>query len=73
MTLVNTNSVDRSTGFSFRPIVWRSAPPVAGIAIVVTLWWLAGLIFRNSPTLRRVSRLYSRPDFRCVRPACGVG
>ncbi|MGB7098383.1 MAG: ABC transporter permease [Xanthobacteraceae bacterium] len=49
MTLVDTNSVDRSTGFSWRPILWRSAPPVAGIAIVVTLWWFAGLIFETHP------------------------
>src|ERR1700677_4025326 len=51
MTLVDTHAHERPAGFPWRTILARCAPPLAGIAIIFAIWWLAGLGFEGSPRL----------------------
>ena len=49
MTLAGTHPLEQTAGVNWRLIAWRYAPPVAGIAVVLAVWWLAGSIFEDNP------------------------
>jgi len=49
MTLVDVKHLDRIVGLNWRPALQRYAAPLAGIAVFLAIWWLAGLAFEGNP------------------------
>jgi NitT/TauT family transport system permease protein len=49
MTLATTHPLERVTGVPWRAVFARYVPAVTGIAVVLALWWLAGLVFEGHP------------------------
>jgi NitT/TauT family transport system permease protein len=47
MTLADIRPLDRPAGVAWRVIVAHYAPVIAGVAVVLALWWLAGRIFES--------------------------
>lgn len=51
MTSIEVMTIDRASAINLRRIAAFCAPSVAGIAIVLLLWWLAGMILDGDPQL----------------------
>lgn len=49
MTFAATQALTRVTAAPWRPALTRYLPAVAGIAAVLALWWVAGLLFEGHP------------------------
>jgi NitT/TauT family transport system permease protein len=49
MTLTATHPLTRAAGMPWRTVLARYLPAVTGIAAVLALWWLAGLVFESHP------------------------
>jgi len=49
MTLVDAESTERLAPAVWRPLLARVAPPAAGIALSLALWWLAGALAEGNP------------------------
>jgi NitT/TauT family transport system permease protein len=49
MTLAEVRPLERAAGMPWRAIVARGTPAFAGVAVLLALWWLIGLLFENDP------------------------
>lgn len=49
MTLARTDLPAVLPGLRWRSLLSRCAPPAGGIAVMVALWWLAGLVLETDP------------------------
>jgi NitT/TauT family transport system permease protein len=49
MTLAVASPPERGVSVPWRGIVARCAPAIAGVAVVLILWWLAGLMLETDP------------------------
>jgi NitT/TauT family transport system permease protein len=49
VTLAETRLPEQTAHLRWRPVAVRYLPPVAGVAIVLALWWLAGQVLDGDP------------------------
>lgn len=73
MTLAVTHPLGRVVGFSWRAAFVRYAPAATGIAVVLALWWLAGLLFEGHPRFAAFRGFTIGPTFKAFAQLVASG
>jgi len=73
MTLADTHPLARVAGLSWRTVFVRCAPAVTGIAVVVALWWLAGMLFEGHPRFAAFRGFTIGPTFNAFAQLVASG